>query len=75
MTDPIKAALQNTVSEGWMVTHYVCIASYQRISDEGQMQFGNPVLYCGEQPFYVTEGLLYAADELLREDDSEDEDD
>jgi hypothetical protein len=74
--DPIREGLQRTVSDGWFVTHYVCVAAFQRVGPEGNIQHGSPVLYTGVQPQYVTEGLVYRLDELIAlEYAADDEDD
>jgi hypothetical protein len=67
-SDPIRDGLQRTVGEGWFVTHYVCVAAFQRVDPDGNIQHGNPVLYTGMQPQYVTEGLSYCLDDLIRQE-------
>lgn len=72
--DPVREGLQATVGDGWFVTHYVCVAAFQRVGPEGNIQHGKPVLYTGVQPQYVTEGLAYCLDHLIALEYAEEED-
>jgi len=61
------------MQDGWHVAHYVCIAAVERICADGSLEAGKILFTACEQPDYVTEGLLIAAERLncLEDEDCE----
>lgn len=55
--DEIKSAIQASVEEGWVVTHYVTVAAFERFAD-GEYMTALVLLMGQDQPDYVSDGLL-----------------
>ena len=62
--DNIRAGVDSTVGDGWHVVHYVCIAAVERLCSDGSLEVGKILFTACEQPDYVTEGLLIAAERI-----------
>ncbi len=70
MGDPIKDGINAAAEaspeiegDGWMVVHYVTVAALQRLTGSG-VESATVLLAAADQPDYVSEGLLLAADRL-----------
>lgn len=64
MADPIGNAIESCTQDGWTVVHYVAAAGVQRITADGKVETGMVFFTAQDQPRYVTEGLLLAADRV-----------
>jgi hypothetical protein len=63
-SDPIRDALQETVHSDWVLAHYVCVAAFQRLDDNGDMESSTVLFTQQGQGSYITDGLMMAASRL-----------
>lgn len=57
-------ALLDDAQDGWQLSHYVMVMGLNRINSEGAVENCVWVLSPHEQPDYVTDGLLWAGEEM-----------
>lgn len=64
MSDNILDGVQATVEGDWLCVHYVCIAAFERVSDDGCLEVSTVLYTPGGQASYISEGLLGKASEI-----------
>lgn len=73
----IRQALQQLLNAdpdgGWMVTHWVTMMGLQRVDADGQLHNTAWVFSPPEQPDYVTDGLIRAAEDMRAGADVDDD--
>lgn len=75
--DNLRAALQyllNCEGDGWQLSHYVVVLGLQRMDDAGGVENTVWMTVPHEQPDYVTDGLVTAAEEIRSDAEIADED-
>jgi hypothetical protein len=66
--DKLRDALQDVLDDagdGWQLAHYTIVLGLQQMNSDGHITSSTWMLQPIDQPGYVTEGLLSAADSML----------
>jgi hypothetical protein len=66
--DKLRDALQEVLDDagdGWQLAHYTIVLGIQQMTSDGHVSSCAWMLNPIDQPGYVTEGLLSAADSML----------
>jgi hypothetical protein len=74
--DDLRLALQkllNDAGDGWMVRDYVVILGLEKISSAGKLESAAWMAAPGDQPDYVTDGLIASAEDMRANADIEDD--
>lgn len=65
MNDPVRDGIQAALEDsGWVLAHYVCVAAFQRVDSDENLESTTMLFTEGGQGSYITDGLLMQASRL-----------
>lgn len=74
--DRLRTALQNLLDsegDGWQLSHYTVVLGLERMDSSGQLSSTTWMIVPHDQPDYITDGLVHAAEDMRANADIDDD--